>query len=169
MRKLIVVVLSLVVVVLFMFQGFGRTFPLPLADAGAVSESSRQSITDALDDIYYNVDVMGVQEATAAGLAKEFSLDPKIFSEIYGRYTDGRFGIADVFVARPAPGKGAAVREALITIRTARTSLFKNFDIFGSSSIAENGVIYNRGDYMILLMIKDTEGARAILDEYIPA
>ncbi len=168
MRRLILVVLSLSVVVLFIFQGFHRSFPVPMADTGAVSESSIQSITAALDEIYYNVDIMGVEDATASRLKEDFGVDPSIFSEVHGRYTDGRFGIADVLVVKPAPGKGAAVREALITIRTARTSLFKNFNIYDSTTLAENGLIYNRGDYMVLLMIEDASGVREILDEYIP-
>lgn len=169
MRKLIIVVLTLLVVVLFIFQGFQQLFPLPLAETVELSSGSGQGINNALDDIYYNVNIMGVQEVTEEGLAKDFGLDTSVFSEIYGRYTDGRFGIADIFIVRPAHGKDAEARDALITIRTARTSLFKNFNIYGASELAEGGIIYSQGDYLILLMIDNSDNARTILNEHIPA
>lgn len=169
MRKLIIVVLTMLVVVLFIFQGFRQLYPLPLAETAEFTSDSGQGVSDALDDIYYGVTIMGVQDATAESVAKDFGLDTSVFSELYGRYTDGRFGIADVFVVRPAYGKEAAARDALITIRTARTSLFKNFNIYGASELAEGGVIYSRGDYLILLMIENADSAREILNDHIPA
>lgn len=169
MRKLIIVVMSLLVVVLFIFQGFQQSYPLPQPEANMLGSSSGQSINDALNDIYYNVSIMGIQEATEESLAKDFGLDSSIFSEVYGRYTDGRFGIADVYIVRAAAGQEAAAREALITIRTARTSLFKNYNIYGASSLAEGGTIYSRGEYLILLMIDQSENVRATLNDYIPA
>ena len=169
MRKLIIVVMSLLVVVLFIFQGFQQSYPLPQPEANMLGSSSGQSINDALNDIYYDVSIMGIQEATEESLAKDFGLDSSIFSEVYGRYTDGRFGIADVYIVRAAAGQEAAAREALITIRTARTSLFKNYNIYGASSLAEGGTIYSRGEYLILLMIDQSENVRATLNDYIPA
>lgn len=169
MRKLIIVVMSLLVVVLFIFQGFQQSYPLPQPEANVLGSSSGQSINDALNDIYYDVSIMGIQEATEESLAKDFGLDSSLFSEVYGRYTDGRFGIADVYIVRAAAGQEAAAREALITIRTARTSLFKNYNIYDASSLAEGGTIYSRGEYLILLMIDQSENVRATLNDYIPA
>ena len=47
-------------------------------------------------------------------------------------------------------------------------SLFQNYDIYNAYSIAENGTIYQRGDYTILLMIDNEEQVREIIDSYIP-
>lgn len=169
MRKLIIVVASMLVVVLFIFQGFRQTFPLPMVENSELDASTGQSISDALDAIYFNVSIMGVQEATRESISSDFGLDADLFSEVYGRYTDGRFGVADVFIVRPASGKESQARDALISIRTSRTSLFKNYNIYGASSIAENGVIYSRGDYLILLMIENSDSVRDTLASYIPS
>jgi len=46
-----------------------------------------------------------------------FGLDDSHWSSVYGRYTNGRFGIADVFLIRPRPGHEDEVRECLETIK----------------------------------------------------
>ena len=144
MRKLIIVVASLLVVVLFILQGFQQTHPLPEPD------NNRQST------------------ATGERLASDFGVDTSCLSAVYGRYTDGRFGIADVILVVPKPGQEASVRDLLVTIRTSRAGLFANYDIYGASELAENGVIYTLGDYYVLLMINDTDHVRELLEQYIP-
>lgn len=168
MRKLIIVVASLLVVVLFIFQGFRQSYPLPMSGSGDLTSSSGQGINDALDSVYYNVTVMGIKEATAEDLQKDFGVDPAIFSEVYGRYSDGRFGVADVIIVRPASGRQAEARDALSAIRASRANLFQNYNIYNSTNIAAKAVIYSRGDYMILLMIGDTENVREQLNRSIP-
>lgn len=169
MRKLIIVVASLLVIVLFIFQGFQQTFPLPMSEKNELTSSSGQGINDALDSIYYNVTIMGLKEATAESLSKDFAVDESTFSEVYGRYSDGRFGVADVIIVRPASGKQAEAREVLTAIRTSRTNLFQNYNIYGASNIAANAVIYARGDYLVLLMIDNVEAVHSQLNESIPA
>ena len=51
MRKLIIVVASLVVLVLFIFQGFQQTYPLPEPETGRQSTATGEGIADALDAI----------------------------------------------------------------------------------------------------------------------
>ena len=69
MRKLIIVVASLLVVVLFILQGFQQTHPLPEPDNNRQSTATGEGIADALDAIYFDVSIMGVQDATAEQLA----------------------------------------------------------------------------------------------------
>lgn len=95
-------------------------------------------------------------------------MDTSCLSAVYGRYTDGRFGIADVILVVPKPGQEASARNLLVTIRTSRAGLFANYDIYGASELAENGVIYTLGDYYVLLMINDTDHVRELLEQYIP-
>jgi len=170
MRKLIIVVASLMVLVLFIFQGFQQIFPVPETTPDTEStEYTGEGITTALDEIYYHVSIMGVEDATAERLASDFGIDTSCFSAVYGRYTNGRFGIADVIIVIPTPGEEAAARDALVTIRSGRSNLFRNFNIYGASDLADSGVIYTHGDYLILLMIEDAEGVRETLDEYLPS
>lgn len=90
MRKLIIVVASLLVVVLFILQGFQQTHPLPEPDNNRQSTATSEGIADALDAIYFDVSIMGVQDATAERLASDFGVDTSCLSAVYGRYTDGR-------------------------------------------------------------------------------
>ena len=148
--------------------GLQQTHPLPEPDNNRQSTATGEGIADALDAIYFDVSIMGVQDATAERLASDFGVDTSCLSAVYGRYTDGRFGIADVILVVPKPGQEASARDLLVTIRTSRASLFANYDIYGASELAENGVIYTLGDYYVLLMINDTDHVRELLEQYIP-
>ena len=109
-----------------------------------------------------------MQDATADALEADFGVDTSCLSAVYGRSTDGRFGIADVILVVPKAGQETAARDLLVTIRSSRASLFSNYDIYGSSELAQNGVIYTLGDYHVLLMIDNTEEVRELLEQYIP-
>lgn len=78
MRKLIIVVASLLVVVLFILQGFQQTHPLPEPDNNRQSTATGEGIADALDAIYFDVSIMGVQDATAEQLASDFGVDTSL-------------------------------------------------------------------------------------------
>lgn len=45
---------------------------------------------------------------------------------------------------------------------------FSNYDIYNSTQISENAVIFERGDYVIMLMLEDNTTAREIIEKYIP-
>ena len=169
MRKLIVVVAALLVVVLLILQGFRQTYPLPEPQDARQTTATGEGIEDALDAIYYDVSILGVQDATAERLETDFGVDTDCLSAVYGRYTDGRFGIADVIIVVPKPGEESAARDLLVTVRASRTALFANYDIYGASSLAENGVIYTLGDYYVLLMIDNTDHVRELLEQYVPS
>lgn len=170
MQKLLLIFSCIILVILFALQGFQPQYQLPAVQQ---TEDDIQDIEgdgpeEALAEIYFNVDILGVQEATSQKLADEFGLDPSHWLSVHGRYTNGRFGIADVFFIRPRPGHEDEVRECLETIKASRINLFRNFDVFDSYSLAENGSIFQRGDYYILLMIDNEEEVRDIIRTYIP-
>ena len=170
MRRLLFIFACIIVVILFALQGFQPEHPLP--SAGETEEDSAYTEGDgpeeALAEIYFDVEIMGVEEATSQKLVDDFGLDASVWLSVHGRYTNGRFGIADVFIIRPRVGYEDEVQEALETIKLSRMNLFRNFDVYDSYSIAENGTIYRRGDYYILLMIEDEDRAREIIARYIP-
>ncbi len=169
MQRFILILAVIIVTIIFALQGFQATYHLPevIGEEESVSEDP-QGPEQAITDIYFNVSIMGVQDATPQRLEDDFGIDPSIYTSLYGKYTDGRFGIADVIIMRPKAGKEDEVREALQTIKLSRMSLFQNYDIYNSYSIAENGIIYQRGDYTILLMIDNDEAVQEIIDSYIP-
>ena len=65
MRKLIIVVASLLVVVLLILQGFQQTYPLPEPENTRQAAATGEGVEDAMDAIYFDVSIMGVQQATA--------------------------------------------------------------------------------------------------------
>ena len=150
MQRFILILAVIIVTIIFALQGFQATYHLPevIGEEESVSEDP-QGPEQAITDIYFNVSIMGVQDATPQRLEDDF-------------------GIADVIIMRPKAGKEDEVREALQTIKLSRMSLFQNYDIYNSYSIAENGIIYQRGDYTILLMIDNDEAVQEIIDSYIP-
>ena len=169
MQRFILILAIIIVTIIFALQGFDATYHLPeiIGEEQSVSEDP-QGPEQAITDIYFNVSIMGVQDATPERLESDFGIDPEIYTSLYGKYTDGRFGIADVIIMRPRSGQEDEVREALQTIKLSRMSLFQNYDIYNAYSIAENGTIYQRGGYTILLMIDNEEQVREIIDSYIP-
>ena len=45
---------------------------------------------------------------------------------------------------------------------------FTDYDIYNSTEISENALIFNQGGYIIMLMLEDNQAARTIIEEYIP-
>lgn len=131
----------------------------------AVTEADPQA---ALEEVYYDVQIMGVQEATPALLEEKFHLDRSLYTSVDARFADGRFGVADVYIFRPVPGKEDELKEALEQIKLSRIIEFKNYDIYNSTQLTEDGRIFTRGEYMILTMIEDADKVREIIEKYIP-
>lgn len=170
MQRLLLIFSCIILVILFALQGFRPQYELPsipqIEEGTEYPEESGPE--EALTEIYFNVDILGVEEVTSQVLVDQFGLDPSHWLSVHGRYTNGRFGIADVFLIRPRPGHEDEVRECLETIKLSRMNLFRNFDVFNAYSLAENGSIYQRGDYYILLMIDNEDEVREILRTYLP-
>lgn len=170
MQRFIMLFACIIVAIMFALQGFQAKYILPSATSG-----QQQAVTvtgaapeKAIEDIYFNVSVMGVEDATATRLETDFNIDSNHYVGLWGKYSDGRFGAADVIIMQPRPGMEQAVKEDLQTIKLARMSLFKNYDIYNAYTLAENGTIIERGDYIILLMIDSKETITEIINTNIP-
>lgn len=153
-----------------MIQGFSPVYSLPTFEEQTLDEEEHVSNapTQIVSDIYFNVDVHGMQEVTKELLELDYDIDPNTYQRIWGRYTDGRFGIADVIIMQISYGQEENAMNAMQTIRANRINQFQNYDIYNSYNIATQGVILERSDYYILLMIDDLAMATAIVDKYIP-
>ena len=93
----------------------------------------------------------------------------------YVRYVETDFGADDVYIILPKDGEDengnshhenvlAALRER----KDDRIREFVNYDVYNSSAIAENAVIFERGGYVVMLMLEDNDSARRIVERYIP-
>lgn len=171
MQRFILLFACIIVFVMFALQGFSPKYIMPDITQTVEEEDKGDSSAapqKAIEDIYFNVPVMGVEDATPERLKSEFGVDPELYTGLWGRYSDGRFGAADVIILEPRAGREEEVREALQSIKLARMSLFKNYDIYNAYSLAENGTILERGGYMMLLMIDNLEEVQGTIEEHIP-
>ena len=89
-------------------------------------------------------------------------------SSLYARHSHPRGGLADVVIIKPEVSAESEVREALYRYRDRRIAEFENFDVLGSLEIARGAVIFEHGEYLILLMTSDNDEAHSIINWYIP-
>lgn len=122
----------------------------------------------ALDEIYKTCDTMGVSAADDQILQDKFFIDTAYLDEYYVNYADGRYGVCDVFILKPKQDNVLQVRESLEQIKLSRAKEFENYDIHNSYQIAQDAQIFEQGGYLIMLMLDDMDGARVIIDRYIP-
>ena len=73
-----------------------------------------------------------------------------------------------MYIIKPTEGEDENVREAMKTWQESRIRAFSGYDIYNSTEISENAMIFRRGDYLVMLMLEDNDAARSIIDEYIP-
>ena len=100
MQRLLFIFSCIILVILFALQGFQPQYQLPTLEQGEeeVQFPEGSGPEEALNEIYFNVDILGVQEVTTKVLVDEFGLSSSHWVSVHGRYTNGRFGIADVFI-----------------------------------------------------------------------
>lgn len=130
----------------------------------------------AIEQIYQELGKrIGLVEPTAEQLETVVGLDPEDVKKAYVRYVEGDFGADDVYIILPKEGKnedGESYREHVLAQlkerKDSRTREFANYDVYNSTEIAENAVIFERGGYVVMLMLEDNESARRIVERYIP-
>ena len=130
----------------------------------------------AVDQIYATLGRrIGLVEPTAEQLQSVVGLDPDDYTSAYVRYVETDFGADDVYIVLPKEGEdenGNSHRENIIAQlrerKDARVREFANYDVYNSASIAENAVIFERGGYVVMLMLEDNDAARSIVERYIP-
>jgi hypothetical protein len=146
------------------------------ADRRAVEAMAEESQTEesisgegpaaALEAIYETSDIRGVSTVNAVILDEQFGVTTDLYLKAWGRYTDGTYGVADVFIFRTLQGQEDALREALEQVKTNRIVECRNYDIYNSLECAESAQIFQVGEeYMCLVMIEDADGARDIIED----
>ena len=123
--------------------------------------------TKTLDEIYKDCEIYGVSSATDEDMEEIFGFDLSKIEEYAVRFSSKNYGLADVFIIKPKEEFEQDVFEALLKIKDNRTMEFENYIIYDSLSIAKHAEIYSRGDYLIMIMIKDSENAKEIINSFI--
>ncbi|MEM1485245.1 DUF4358 domain-containing protein [Oscillospiraceae bacterium PP1C4] len=137
-------------------------------DEAVVSASEVAEPQKALEKIYENIDIIGILPAIDSVMEDQFNISPDLLDEYYVNYSSGRYGVADVFILKPAKDQLLNVRELLEQVKLNRIKEFENYDIHNSYQIAQDAEIFEQDDYVIMLMLDDSEAARKIIDQYLP-
>ena len=122
----------------------------------------------AVEAIYSSLEEYSAKRLDSAAIQAIVGIYPYEIAEAHAYYSDPKFTLADVIIIRPSSTERDEVRRKLLLYRESRVREFENYDILNSHRIARDALIYDQGDYVILLMLEDTETARAIIDGYIP-
>lgn len=123
----------------------------------------------AIDEIYANFErTNGLRNATYKEVEDVMGFDLDTIEEHHIRYMETDYGASDVYIIKAKEGQEETVRQAMKDWQEARVRTFIGYDIYNSTSISENAVIFQRGDYLVMLMLEDNDSARAIVEKYIP-
>lgn len=136
------------------------------AEETLITEADPQA---AIDEIYAGIErTNGLRNASYKEVEDVMGFDIDTIEEFYIRYMETDYGASDVYIIKPKEGQEEIVRQAMKDWQEARVRTFIGYDIYNSTSISENAVIFQRGDYLVMLMLEDNDSARAIVEKYIP-
>ncbi len=123
----------------------------------------------AIDEIYADFErTNGLRNASYLEVEDVMGFDLDTIEEYYIRYMETDYGASDVYIIKPKKGQEETVRQAMKDWQEARIRTFIGYDIYNSTSISENALIFQRGDYLVMLMLDDNDSARSIVEKYIP-
>jgi len=136
------------------------------AEETMITEADPQA---AIDEIYIDFErTNGLRNATYKEVEDVMGFDLDTIEEYYIRYMETDYGASDVYIIKAKEGQEETVRQAMKDWQEARVRTFIGYDIYNSTSISENAVIFQRGDYLVMLMLEDNDSARTIVEKYIP-
>lgn len=122
----------------------------------------------AVDAIYTSLSQNQYQELDGSGLQEYYNITLTDLTEFVAYRSDAKNGLCDIAIIKPTADKKDAVREHLYAYKDARIEEFRNYNLLDAYEISQNAVIFDQGDYVVLLMLPDNEAAQDLLDEYIP-
>ncbi len=111
---------------------------------------------------------LGLVEPDLSETAELLDLEEDVLEEAYVCYKDKDFGAGDVFILKPVEDEKETVRQALKDWQEERVRSFSSYDIYNSSAISQNALLFERGAYLVLLMVEDSDLARTVVETYLP-
>lgn len=141
-------------------------------------DGSSQTQTDearpetAIKRIYSTLEISSehLVNPTQQEVTDLIGLDMEDVEEYYIRWLDPDFGASNVYIVKPREGEEHKenVLNALKEHRDDMIRKFENYDVFDSTAISENALLFERGGYVVMLMLADNDTARTIIERYIP-
>lgn len=162
------VVLALLLLVLSGCRGESRAAAVMLDETSAREAVVVANPQSAVEEIYKSLKEYDASPIREWRLEEQLGIEESHITECYGRISNANSGLADVVIILPGESYREEVQLALSKYKEQRMAEFENYDILDAYSIAQSAVIYDQGNYVIMLMLADNDAARKIIDEYLP-
>jgi hypothetical protein len=164
--------------VLFSLVGTGCvSFPDGATPASVTADSVEVSVREvaevadpqgAIEEIYASLEEYSAQRLDTEAIFEIMGITGYQTEESYVYYSDPKSGLADIAIIKPSGNSKDVIREGLYSFKDQRIREFENYNILDAYTIAQDSLIYDQGEYVILLMLEDNEAAKTIIDYYIP-
>ncbi|MCL2578615.1 MAG: DUF4358 domain-containing protein [Oscillospiraceae bacterium] len=149
-----------------------HAYPAIASRAGVLDQEEDGFLTadpaGAVAAIYEGLETARIDPVGLDELEEVFGLASYMIVDAVAYLSDVTGGLCDVVIVKPAPNMTEQVRETLSQFTVMRAASFRNYDILGAYSIASNAVVFNQGEYVVMLMLPDNDAAREIINLYIP-
>jgi hypothetical protein len=141
--------------------------------APVLAQSSKASVEvadpqTAVDAIFGSLPDYQAEPLSDFRTEEQLGLAPEHIEACYGKISDANDGLADVVIILPAEGHIEDVHIAMSKYKEKRMAEFEDYDILDAYSISQNAVIYDQGEYVVMLMLADVDAARELVDYYMP-
>lgn len=169
--KKVAAVLAIAVCLSLTACGRDDTIAQPEIDPAAQVQAQR-IVADpqgAVEEIYKDISIQEVSPLDEDILSETLGFDINTIAGFYGRYSSGRYGLADVYILKAYDEDYEIVREQLEAVKLDRMKKTESYDILDSHKIAQNAQIFQYGSYLVMLMLEDNEAAQDIIEQYIPS
>ncbi len=167
MRKYIIFILASIIATSLFGCGSSRGSQAVMTGAQASNTVEVADPQTAVYEIYDSLGAYSAEDITEESL-EDLGIDESHVVECYGKISNPNDGLADVAIILPVEEYREEVHLALSKYKEKRMDEFENYDILDAYSISQSAVIYDQGEYVIMLMLADVEDARDIVDQFIP-
>ena len=133
----------------------------PAASEDPAGEGGETSgISPTVEQLYADVDNVGVTELDETLLLERFGVDGSLSPHWAARYAAKEsYGVADFFIFQlPEDSESRdLLYQQLTAVQQERKRYFENLDVFGSYDIAKSAQVTQMGNYLFLCMLPDQE------------
>ncbi|WP_040195897.1 DUF4358 domain-containing protein [Candidatus Soleaferrea massiliensis] len=171
MKKQIAVIFAALSLFLLLLTGCGSSAEAETVDAKQQKSMDIQvpitNLDDIINEVYKGVDIKDYVEITDENMKEILKINPDSLESYAIKRASGKYGLADVYILKPKADKEQEVRKALESILKARQDEFEHYDVYNALAIAQNGKVYDREGYQILLMIDDQQQVERSVNKYL--
>lgn len=169
MKRSLLSVLCIGFAVITLLAGCSGSNPDKETSTTPEAQPSTASPKSAIEEIYKDVTIKDIGYATDEEVTDVLGMNLDDMFSYCIMYSKGNYGVMDTYIIQPKPDKLAEIRSQLEARQDAMIRTYEHYDIYESYEISQNALIYEQGDYLIMLMHKDNDAVRNIIDQYIPS